>query len=169
MFGSALCFAASCLAKQALVPTDAEAVQWFTEKTGLEPYEPSFVLSVFQGRQDKDISYEVMEAAVEFLVRVDQAEIKRYNLPSLYKTGIVYEHSEPRHDTAWKDAISAYDTGLGNCKVLAAYLIAWNRNRGIRCKPFLVQTINDDDTQDWHVAVEYADGRVEDPSKRLGM
>jgi len=168
MLGNAVCFALSCLGKQAFV-SDAEAINWFEEKTGLEPYEPSFVLSVFQGQADKEISHEVMMAAVEFLVRVDQAEIRIYKLPALYKSGAVYEHVEGRLDTAWKDALALVESGLGNCKVLAAYLIAWNRNRGVRCWPKLYQVINDDGTQDWHVAVEYPGGRIEDPSKRLGM
>lgn len=168
MLANVLCFAASCMGSH-VYATDAESVRWFEEKTGLEPYEPSFVLSVFQGVEDRDISHEVMLAAVEFLIRVDQAEIAKYRLPSIYKAGALYEHVEGRLDTAWKDALSLVDTGLGNCKVLAAYLIAWNRNRGIRCWPKLYQVINDDGTQDWHVAVEYPGGRIEDPSKRLGM
>jgi len=170
MLANVVCFLGSCFAKQAYVTPDSEAIDAFETKDALEPYEPSFILSVFQGKQDADISHEVMNAAVEFLVSVNQAELRKYpGLPSLYQSGVTYEHVDGRYDTAWKDVISAYKSKKGNCKVLAAIRIAENRNRGIRCYPMLTQNINDDGTQDWHVAVIYPNRAVEDPSRKLGM
>lgn len=112
-----------------------------------------------------------LEALCEVLTAINERALRQDpSLPNLYQSGAYYE---PRPEywlsIPWALLCLQYGHGL-DCKVLATWLCAELRvrggERGARCvwsrhvTPSKVV---------YHVRVRRADGRVEDPSARLGM
>jgi len=89
--------------------------------------------------------------------------------PNLYEQAIRYRR-EPRDPLTglrleeWKIYPELIADGVGDCEDLAAARVAELRNRGINARPWLARH-----GRMWHVQVRLPDGRIEDPSKRLGM
>lgn len=89
-------------------------------------------------------------------------------LPRLYQSGVRYQ-SEPPGKEDWLDIPTLYEAGIGDCEDLACALVAERRvYDGIRCLPHLrykqIEGINV-----IHILCAHPDGRIEDPSKLLGM
>jgi hypothetical protein len=86
-------------------------------------------------------------------------------IPGIYCGRIRYER-EPRKRERWQTALETAIRGSGDCEDLVAYRLAeiWKdgetkaRARVLHVNPTLR-----------HVVVQRANGRIEDPSKRLGM
>jgi hypothetical protein len=93
-------------------------------------------------------------------------------LPDLYSSGVRYAREPiPRED--WLDALECFQRRQGDCEDLACWRVAELRLQGIDARPGFVrrrvlgadgawQTI-------YHIVVLYPDGRIEDPSRLLGM
>jgi hypothetical protein len=86
------------------------------------------------------------------------------NFPPLYESGVRYRQ-ESRGQEFWKLPDQVLSDGYGDCEDLAAWRSAELELAGeqaeivlVRAKPTL-----------WHVAVKRGNGRIEDPSRRLGM
>lgn len=103
---------------------------------------------------------------LDALVRLDLLELKQRRYPSLYKSGVRYqrEPKEPGRFERWKTIRELIDTGFGDCEDLASARVAELRMMGVRAIPWLRRRGNT-----WHVVVRYPNGRIEDPSRRLGM
>lgn len=91
-------------------------------------------------------------------------DMERAKLPRLYDSGIVYRRERPMQEH-WKLPSQTFADGYGDCEDLAVYRAAELALSGenarvvlLRAKPRL-----------WHVAVQRANGTIEDPSKILGM
>ena len=96
--------------------------------------------------------------------------------PKLYDSGVVYQ---PEFDTEeWQDIPTTLERGFGDCEDLAAYRCAELRFEGIPAKPW-IRWRNVGGSWRFHALVAWPDyrdsngrlvkGRVEDPSRRLGM
>lgn len=89
--------------------------------------------------------------------------------PMLYDSGVRYR---PEKSTeAWLDIPHILKARFGDCEDLASWRVAELRVRGVKAKPFL-KWYNRPQGQNitlYHVQVRYPDGRIEDPSKELGM
>lgn len=107
---------------------------------------------------------------LETLVELGRADLRRARrqgrpLPALYRGAIVYRR-EPRGRERWRSVRHVAAEGFGDCEDLAAYRAAELREGGeagaravlVRRGPHLI-----------HAVVRRADGRIEDPSRRLGM
>lgn len=83
----------------------------------------------------------------------------------LYKSSVVYDR------TVWWEPIPAlYGRGYGDCKSLTAAWIAQAAYyANMRTRPVFRFVDNPDGTIDYHILVMLANGRFEDPSKKLGM
>ena len=88
---------------------------------------------------------------------------------NLYQRGIRYQREarDPKTGTRleqWRTYPELIEFGVGDCEDLAAARVAELRNKGINARPWLERH-----GRMWHVVVRLPDGRIEDPSKRLGM
>lgn len=103
---------------------------------------------------------------LDALVKLNLLEMSRHKYPPLYKSGVVYER-EPKamgRFERWQTIKDLVEKGFGDCEDLAAARTAELRLKGIRARPWLKRY-----GTTWHVVVKYPDGRIEDPSKILGM
>jgi hypothetical protein len=103
---------------------------------------------------------------LDALVRLNLLELQQRRYPDLYKSGIRYkrEPKEPGRFERWQTIKDLMQKGVGDCEDLAAARVAQLRMIGIRAVPWLRRKGNT-----WHVVVRYPNGRIEDPSRRLGM
>lgn len=82
---------------------------------------------------------------------------------SLYACGVVYDARDPGE--RWQLPSETRARGRGDCEDLASYRAAELRLGGESCRVVVRRT----GPRVLHAVVERADGRIEDPSKRLGM
>lgn len=84
----------------------------------------------------------------------------------LYDSGVVYER-EPRGPEQWQTIPILYATRRGDCEDLAAARAAELTVAGVPARPLVLEVPADKPL--WHVIVQYQDGRLDDPSRVLGM
>lgn len=118
---------------------------------------------------------EGMRFALDVLVAANRLFLRRNpTFPELYKAGVRYLRDADAGTQAspdaelWLTAPDALELGGADCKVLAAWRAAELLERsGEQARTELVPPRPGG--QVWHVVVRRADGRLEDPSKLLGM
>lgn len=100
------------------------------------------------------------------LVDLNRHELRLYRLPPLYKSGVRYKREPkiPGRREDWKTITQILKDKHGDCEDLTAWRVSELREQGIKAMPWLTKHGNT-----WHVVVRYPDGKIEDPSKRLGM
>ena len=107
---------------------------------------------------------------VEALVRLNMDWLRRAGgrIPPLYNTDVVYEREgrtmEGRPREVFRQIPEVLKRGVGDCEDLAAWRIAELRAMGVNAQPLITKH-----GRMFHVSVRLPDGRVDDPSKRLGM
>lgn len=108
-----------------------------------------------------------LRALMRALVEIDMDQIRqRPHLPRLYDSGARYR-TEPEEGFA--DVLTTYRRGWGDCEDLAAWRVAELRIAGENARPaFQLRTFASGPPL-YHLLVARADGRFEDPSRRLGM
>lgn len=119
---------------------------------------------VFHSGSTPDANAPVLQALLEALIAVNMAYLARapHHKP-LYQSGVVYGR------TYWWEPIPAlYERGFGDCKSLAAALIAEYRTKNQYAIPVYRWVRKPNGTTDFHILVQTARG-FEDPSKMLGM
>ena len=101
-----------------------------------------------------------LELLLGGLVALNVGIMQRYNLPLLYKSGVRYHEDKKM----WRHALAVLKYGRVDCKSLAAYRAAELIVRGKRAKVVVHRT----GPHTLHARVK-VNGRIEDPSRRLGM
>ena len=103
---------------------------------------------------------------VDALVRLNLYEMRKHRYPALYDTDVIYQRENKRRGTPerWQTIKDVYRRGHGDCEDLAAIRVAELRRQGIRAVPWFKRRKNI-----WHVLVKYPSGKLEDPSRILGM
>lgn len=105
------------------------------------------------------------EAALEGLARLGEAVYRDDpTAPSIYDGGVRYRR-EPRE--TWRHARQVLTEGWGDCEDLAAARVGELRARGI--DPAARVEVYYSAPRVAHAVVRRGDGRIEDPSRRLGM
>lgn len=94
--------------------------------------------------------------------------MREYGAPPLYAAGVRYQREEPKMEM-WRDVRYVLEHGHGDCEDLAAYLAAQYVLAGDRRARPVIRGRWRDDKWTYHVVVRRGDGRIEDPSRRLGM
>lgn len=106
-------------------------------------------------------------------------------IPPLYASGVRYKEDDPGHED-WSDAIETNRKRVGDCKKLVAWRVGECRAQGIDCEPVIKWQwipkkialqlgypgwlVKGDGIWMVHCQVRFfSDGRIEDPSKILGM
>jgi hypothetical protein len=108
-----------------------------------------------------------LRALLDCLIDLNESYLKYHpKTPPLYKSGVYYERVDE-----WLPIPALYELGYGDCKSLAAALIAEYRKARIDCEPcfrWIIRPNCAEVVRDFHILVETASG-YEDPSKVLGM
>jgi len=141
---------------------------------------PDFVNKELQGRRGP---FAPIIMALQTLVGINLWQLRQKNYPLLYESGIYYKTIPPARQ--WYDIPLMLKIGYGDCKNLVAYRIAELKHYyNIDAKPCIKWKFvthdskgvklydNDGDPLTIlliHVMVLYPNGRIEDPSKILGM
>jgi hypothetical protein len=107
---------------------------------------------------------EELECLLEGLVRLDLSQLRRGLVPPIYKSRVRYRR-EARGREDWLSAKAANRAGFADCEDLACYLAASYRLVGVQA----VAIVKEVRPGLKHCLVRLPDGRIEDPSKRLGM
>lgn len=85
-------------------------------------------------------------------------------MPALYESGVRYV-PEPAGMEKWLTYDQVLRAGKGDCEDLAAARAAELHRVGIKAWPIVIRT----GRKRFHAVVRWPDGRIEDPSKILGM
>jgi len=125
-----------------------------------------FVLShEFSGGASAEENSFALRALLVALIALDRRYLRNHpNTPPLYASGVVYMKTP-----GWLTIEAMYRKGYGDCKSLAAALIAERAEQGIECRPVFRDIKRGDGGYEFHILVQCPDGRYEDPSKICGM
>ena len=130
---------------------------------------PRFVLTSFTDETDRERGELASMRLLWALIDINVDYLQRHpGTPALYQSGVRYQ--EQAFDVGqedWHEIPAALIAKKTDCKVLAAWRIAELRVRGIDARPFILRQGRE--KFGYHVVVKWPDGRLEDPSKILGM
>jgi hypothetical protein len=107
-----------------------------------------------------------LKIVLNALVCLNLLEMSAKKYPPLYRSGVRYrrEPQIPGRYEQWLTIKDLVARGHGDCEDLASTRVAELRRLGVRAIPWLLKN-----GPTWHVVVRYPDGRIEDPSRILGM
>lgn len=113
---------------------------------------------------------EVVSALCDALVRIDRDYLRRHPAtPPLYQSGVRYQE-EPPGVERWAPVGKVLELRYGDCEDLACWRCAELQERdGERATPLVERSWLPAVGWLYHVVVRRADGRIEDPSRLLGM
>jgi hypothetical protein len=131
-------------------------------------YAPHFKLRAFDTLTD-DAKITALVQLLEALTGVNEAWLREHPYaPYLYAAGVRYEEEPPGRED-WQDIPETLLLRTGDCEDLGCWRVAELRVRANEhAVPFVKKSLAGPRTV-YHVAVRRADGRLEDPSRILGM
>jgi hypothetical protein len=131
-------------------------------------YGPQFRLRSFDVL-DAPSRETVLRLMMEALIAANVAFLLAHpQTPRLYESGVRYEE-EPEGEDDWNDIPVTLSLGYGDCEDLAGWRIAELRVAGELAAMPRVSVYRLGRRITYHVAVRRAAGRIEDPSRELGM
>jgi len=107
---------------------------------------------------------EEIECLLEGLVRLDLSQLRRGLAPPIYASRVRYRREAPGRED-WQSASRANRARFGDCEDLAAWCAASYRLAGV----YALAIVKEVRPGLKHCLTLLPDGRIEDPSKRLGM
>jgi hypothetical protein len=125
---------------------------------------------VFNGRASDVHNAQAVKILLDCLVNLNLSYLSYTTVPPLYSSGVRY-----RRGKIWLPIPSLYSQGWGDCKSLAAALVAEYRRKGIKAAPVFRFQKRADGSMLYHILVMVPDKNgyekqlYEDPSRRLGM
>lgn len=109
------------------------------------------------------VSPQRLDALLEGFVRMCAVDLANNpQIPSLYSAGVRYRREKP---DKWLGPSQVFAQHHGDCEDLCGWRVGEIRNAGARARAHAYRAR----PHMWHVVVLFPDGRVEDPSKILGM
>lgn len=132
-------------------------------------YRICFAIDLFNGPRDRIASHKVLNILLKALVDIDVEYLKdNPQTPSIYQSGVRYVE-EPAGIEDWRDIPTCLREREGDCEDFSCWRVAELRRQGIAAVPiFGFRTLSNGDVV-YHIRVQYPDGKIEDPSKILGM
>jgi hypothetical protein len=125
-----------------------------------------FKATIFSTERERRFSEGILRILLDTLVRINLKYLKQHpNTPSLYSSGVRYQREDGTED--WLDIGEVLKLGHGDCEDLACYRVAELIKSGINARPELVWQ-NKGKFYLYHIKVFY-NGKLEDPSRQLGM
>ena len=133
-------------------------------------YRITFVLNLFKGDNDRPASHKALSTLLYALMYVDMLELEANpDLPLLFKSGVKYQEEPPGQED-WQDVLTTLSLKIGDCEDLACWRAAELRVRyGIQAEPVFIFKLRPNGGYLYHILVRLPDGRIEDPSRTLGM
>jgi hypothetical protein len=133
-------------------------------------YRITFVSGLFHGAKDRPESEKVLCLLLETLVKIDEMYLRMHpEAPPIYQAGVRYQ-TEPLGQEDWCDIPTVMKQGWGDCEDLAAWRCAELRVRyGIPARATFTWRVLPNKVTLYHILVKHPDGRIEDPSRKLGM
>jgi hypothetical protein len=140
--------------------------------------EVRFLVWIFENEKQQPESEAVLRLFLEALVAANVVYLKHHpNTPKLYQSGVRYE-AEQRDCFTFPETCPTEEDfkgipyllhdGYGDCEDLACWRVAELLVEGHDVQPYFTWRLVGN-TLLYHIMVRYADGRIEDPSKVLGM
>ena len=128
------------------------------------------LLGLFNGDKDRDLSNKSLDMLLTALTRIDVRYLLRHpETPLLYQSNVRYEEEPPGQED-WQDIPTCLRMGTADCEDLAAWCAAEYQVRfAVPAKAFYKSFTKSDGSVLYHIMVQHPDGRVEDPSRALGM
>jgi hypothetical protein len=133
-------------------------------------YRITFVINLFKGEHDRPLSHDTLRTLLFALMHVDELYLRAHpETPPLYQTGVRYQEEPPGQED-WQDIPTTIALKIGDCEDLACWRAAELRVKyGIQAVPTFVWKKRANGGYLYHILVRHPDGRVEDPSRALGM
>ena len=133
-------------------------------------YRITFVLDMFKGPHEQEMSHKALQTLLMALMYVDMFYLQTHpEAPALYESGVRYSEEPPGQED-WQDVPTTLAMGEGDCEDLACWRAAEYRVRhNIMASPTFTCKKRPNGGYLYHILVKLPDGRVEDPSRRLGM
>jgi len=114
-------------------------------------------------------SEDILKHLLEVIAAANMEYLRCHpNTPSIYRAGVGYCR-EPKGIEYFQSIPSVMKTGCADCEDLAAWRVAELRFRGEPAGFAIKKMEKDNGFLLYHIQVRRADGRIEDPSKALGM
>lgn len=135
--------------------------------TGSVPaFKPRMVWRGFAHWRDEALSH-----LLGSLVGWNRFLLSQAPLPSLYGSGVRYirEDYTSEHPEDWLDILETIHQGGGDCEDLACWRTAELQHAGERARVVWHRRLIGPGQTLLHILVQRADGRLEDPSRILGM
>jgi hypothetical protein len=134
------------------------------------PYRITTVLDLFHGEEDRPLSHKTLQVMLDALCAIDMLYLQAHpEVPDLFKSGVRYAE-EPAGQEDWQDIPTTLGLGIGDCEDLACWRAAeLNVRYGIKARPCFTFKVRPNGGYLYHIQVRYPDGRIEDPSRTLGM
>jgi len=134
----------------------------------------TFVIDVFKGIKGGEVAQAVANRTLQLMlsaltmINVDFLKVNP-SCPRLYDLGVRYE-IEPAGREDWQDIPTTIRRKTGDCEDLSSHLAAELQVKdGIAAWPTFTWRMRPSGAYLYHVLTRYPDGRIEDPSRRLGM
>ncbi len=133
-------------------------------------------VTLFRTEADRERSERAMHFVLHALCCIDYEYLQSFRVPPIYRSGVRYDN--PRAGKKeWFDVGKCMEEKLGDCKDLACWLVAEHWMKGIRSRPYIrYRTKHYVDASGrrkrfslYHVLVQLPNGKLEDPSRVLGM
>ncbi len=140
-------------------------------------YRITFVLDLFKGPEQQALSHKVLQLMLDNLFQVDCAYLEANpNTPLIYTKNLItkkhnlhYEQEEAGRED-WQDIPTVLANGEGDCEDLACWRAAELVVREkIAARPTFTFKPRRNGGMLYHIVVRHPDGKIEDPSKQLGM
>ena len=111
----------------------------------------------------------VVAILIDALYQIDLDYLTRHpRTPHLYASGVYYRAEAPGQER-WRSVPWVLKRGHGDCEDLACWLAAQHTLRGSPARPVARRGRLRGGKRTYHIVVQRSDGRIEDPSRRLGM
>jgi hypothetical protein len=134
------------------------------------PYRITYALDLFNGPKERALSHATLNVMLEALTKIDVLYLQAHpEAPRIYQSGVRYMEEPPGQED-WQDIPTCIQMGIADCEDVscwrAAEIIVRDRRLAV---PFFHETRRRDGGYLFHIMVRHADGRIEDPSRILGM
>jgi hypothetical protein len=138
----------------------------------IDPEQGRYILAVdlFDGDEERQLSHRALCFMLVGLTELAAFQLKCHpEWPDLYDSGVRYEEEPPGQED-WQDPKTCLDLGTFDCEDGACWRAAeLNVRYHIKAYPTFLWRKRPNGSYLYHIQTKYPDGRIEDPSRRLGM
>lgn len=130
----------------------------------------TFALDLFNGPKERALSHATLNVMLDALTKLGVLFLRAHpETPSVYRSGVRYMEEPPGQED-WQDIPTSIKMGISDCEDLCCWRAAELFVRhGVQAKAIFKEQKRKDGGYLFHILVQYPDGRIEDPSRILGM